>query len=189
MLRIDVPDAYQLDPYSYMAANYAPEMVAAGGAFARGTYTRSNLSLREFEAARVRTAQINGCLVCLSFRAARDVPAILASMGAEDAPSIVDGETAPDESFYAAIEDWRTSPVFSERERIAIEFAERFGTEPRSLAADEDFWARARAAFSSDEIVDLAHCTASWVGLGRIAHVLGLDQVCLTAPAETELAA
>lgn len=184
MLRIEVPEAHQLDPYSYMAANYSPEMVAAGGAFARGTYTRSKLSLREFEAARVRTAQINGCLVCLNFRAARDVPAMLASMGADGARSVVDGEAAPDEDFYAAIENWRSSTAFSQRERIAMEFAERFGTEPKLLAADEDFWSRARAVFSSDEIVDLAHCTASWVGLGRVAHVLGLDTVCMTAPAE-----
>ena len=25
----------------------------------------------------------------------------------------------------------------------------------------------------------LAHCTAAWVGLGRVAYVLGFDGVCL----------
>jgi alkylhydroperoxidase family enzyme len=189
MLRIDVPEAHQSDPYSYMAAHYAPAMIAAGGAFARGTYTQSILSLREFEAARVRTAQINGCLVCLNFRAARDVPSMLKSMGADGSRSVIDAGDPPDEAFYEAIGDWRTSPLFSERERIAIEFAERFGTEPKSLAADEGFWTRARAAFTNEEIVDLAHCTASWVGLGRVAHVLGLDTVCMNAPAEEEVAA
>ena len=92
---------------------------------------------------------------------------------------MTDNGPAPDEAFYEAIAEWRTSPVFSERERLAIEFAERFGTEPQALAGDEAFWARMNAAFSDAEIVDLAHCTAAWAGLGRVAHVLGFDTVCL----------
>ena len=61
----------------------------------------------------------------------------------------------------------------------AIEFAERFAQEPKSIAQDEDFWERAHALFSDEEIVDLAHSVAAWVGLGRVAHVLGFDSVCL----------
>lgn len=32
--------------------------------FSKAVYTKSKLSLPEFEAARARTAEINGCLVC-----------------------------------------------------------------------------------------------------------------------------
>jgi len=57
------------------------------------------------------------------------------------------------------------------------------------IAADEDFWARAHALFSDAEIVDLAHSVAAWVGLGRVAHVLGFDSVCLPFAQATEEAA
>ena len=62
----------------------------------------------------------------------------------------------PDEAFYAAVHEWRTSTVLSEREKLAIEYAEKVGLDPKALATDEDFWARYKAALSDDEIVDLA---------------------------------
>jgi hypothetical protein len=46
------------------------------------------------------------------------------------------------------------------------------------LASDEAFWAEVKAALSDDEIVDLTYCTACWIGLGRAAHILGLDTAC-----------
>ena len=78
---------------------------------------------------------------------------------------------------------WRTATIFSERERIAIEFADRMGQEPKSLAQDEAFWQRAHAHFSDKEIVDLTFSVASWIALGRMTHVLGLDTTCAIAPA------
>ena len=57
---------------------------------------------------------------------------------------VTDNGPAPDEAFYAAVDQWRTSPLFSDRERTAIEFAERFAEEPKAIADDEDFWQRAR---------------------------------------------
>ena len=32
--------------------------------------------------------------------------------------------------------------------------------------------------FSDAEITDLTYCIAGWMGMGRAAHVLGLDQNC-----------
>lgn len=178
MARIAIPDDEQANPYGYAARNHAVPIMAAGAAFSEAVYRESRLSLREFEGARMRTAQINGCMICRDFRAQRDVPKIYGEAG-EASPLVTANGPAPDEAFYGAVSDWRSSSLFSARERLAIEFAERFGTEPQELAADEDFWARMNAAFSDGEIVDLAHCTAAWVGLGRVAHVLGFDTVCL----------
>ena len=93
----------------------------------------------------------------------------------------------PDDAFYAAVHEWRTSTVLSEREKLAIEYAEKVGLDPTALATDEDFWAHYKAALSDDEIVDLAFCVAVWMGLGRVAHVLGLDAVC-ALPALREVA-
>ncbi|MFN3469862.1 MAG: carboxymuconolactone decarboxylase family protein [Novosphingobium sp.] len=179
MARITVPDDQSHDPFGYAARTHAVEIVGASGAFAAAVYRHSALPLREFEGARMRTAQINGCMVCKDLRAKRDVPQLYSVAGDPHQKLVTDNGPAPDEAFYEAIAEWRTSPLFSERERLAIEFAERFGTEPQALAADEDFWARMNAAFSDAEIVDLAHCTAAWAGLGRVAHVLGFDTVCL----------
>ncbi|WP_198045761.1 carboxymuconolactone decarboxylase family protein [Novosphingobium aquimarinum] len=189
MIRIDIPDEHGHDPYSYASANHAREIMAAASDFSKAVYTRSQLSLREFEGARSRTAQINGCIICQQFRAARDAPAMFSATGTRPDHLVSDNGPAPDEAFYEAVSDWRTSPVFSTRERLAIEFAERFAEEPKVLAADEDFWTRTKAEFSDGEIVDLAHSVASWVGLGRVAHVLGFDSVCLPfAQPETEAA-
>lgn len=188
MIRIDVPAAQSHDPYGFAGANHAREIMAAAGGFSKAVYTHSRLSLREFEGARSRTAAINGCLICQAFRAARDTPAMFAGNGVRPPHLVSDNGPAPDEAFYAAVSEWRTSPLFSDRERLAIEFAERFAEEPKALSADEDFWTRAHAAFDDGEIVDLAHSVASWVGLGRVAHVLGFDTVCLPFAAEAEAA-
>ncbi len=51
-------------------------------------YAKSTLGLREFEAARLRIAQINGCIVCMDWRTDRD------------------GEKVED-GFFEAVENWR----------------------------------------------------------------------------------
>jgi len=187
MIRITVPSAEGHDPFGYAARSHAREIMAAAGDFSKAVYRHSSLSLREFEGARSRTAEINGCIVCQQFRAARDAPAMFSASGVRPDRIISDNGPAPDEAFYAAVSDWRHSSLFSPRERMAIEFAERFAEEPKVLADDEDFWVRAHALFSDGELVDLAHSVAAWVGLGRVAHVLGFDSVCLPfAAAETE---
>ncbi|WP_298197709.1 carboxymuconolactone decarboxylase family protein [Novosphingobium sp.] len=161
---------------------HAPEIVSAGSSFAEAVYTHSCLSLREFEAARMRTAQLNGCMICQDFRAARDALALYSVPGETPTRSVTYNGPAPDEAFFAAIVDWTNSPLFSVRERLAIEFAERFALEPKVLSADEAFWARMNAHYSEAEVVDLAHCVAAWMGLGRVAHVLGWDRVCAAPP-------
>jgi hypothetical protein len=52
------------------------------------------------------------------------------------------------------------------------------GTEPKQLARDEKFWAEVKDVFTDAEITDLTYCIAGWMGMGRAAHVLGLDSNC-----------
>lgn len=181
-MRITVPAERGHEPYAFATEKLAPEIMTAGAAFSKAVYQHSKLSLREFEGARARTAEINGCIICQAFRAARDLGGMFSGTGTRG--TVVDNGPAPDEAFYAAITEWRTSDLYSPRESLAIEFAERFGIEPKSLAADEAFWARMRSKFSDAEIADLANSVAAWVGLGRVAHVLGFDEVCLPFTAE-----
>jgi alkylhydroperoxidase family enzyme len=149
----------------------APEIVAASGAYSYATYKYSKLPLRLFEAARIATAVINGCIVCKNWRAERDV----GFMGMEG--GVIERGPVPDEAFYQAVLANDFS-VLDARERVAVLYAQRMGEDPKGLASDEAFWAEVKAVLSEEEIVDLTYCTACWIGLGRTAHVLGLDTAC-----------
>ena len=52
---------------------YAKEISGAGNAFAYSIYEHSKLPLRVFEAARIATAMINGCMICMNWQSKRDV--------------------------------------------------------------------------------------------------------------------
>ncbi|MXO74752.1 hypothetical protein GRI40_05895 [Altererythrobacter aerius] len=52
------------------------------------------------------------------------------------------------------------------------------GRDPKGIAGDEEFWSEFKSAFADTEIVDLSYCIAGWMGLGRVAHVLGVDAAC-----------
>ena len=82
MPRIDVPA--DSDPLVHLWTTKATPLTAAAGALSDAVYKRSSLPLREFEAARVRIAQINDCQLCLDWRTARDVPERAA--GGQDVP-------------------------------------------------------------------------------------------------------
>lgn len=186
-MQLEIPDAHGTQPAGALV-HYAPELAAAMFSFGKAPYSYSRLSLREFEAARIRTAEINGCMICRGFRADRDLEAFLGSSDDAEGPALLSRGPAPDEALYANILEWRSATNYSERERIAIELAERLGLEPGQLAYDEAFWTRAKAQFSDAEIADLTISIGAWIAGGRVLHALGLDLVCSTAPPEVELA-
>jgi alkylhydroperoxidase family enzyme len=153
MARIDLPEGDELT--SWLGLSPLGEGLSV---FAEHVYTRSRLSRREFEAARYRVAESNRCVTCLNTRY---------EDGAAD---------GLDDDFYAGIAHWRDHPGYSDRERLAVEFAERFCERWTEDAAE--FWPRLRAAFSDGEIVDLALQVAELVGAGRILHMLDIAQTC-----------
>lgn len=177
MARVTIPEEGQADPAAFAWQAYGGRMAEAGFGFSLAVYKHSQLSLRESEAARVRTAQINGCRICKAWRGIRDTPEFLAAAG-QEGPSVVDNGPAPDEAFYEAIASWRGSPLFTPRERAALEFAERMAADPQQLAVDDGFWEGTMSAFSDAEVTDLTLSVAAWMAMGRATHVLGLDQVC-----------
>ena len=141
----------------------APGLSIPAAQFSAAVYEKSVLPLREFEAARIRIAQINECQLCLGWRSARDAPA-----RAAEADSI-------DEDFYNHVGD-ATWGGFSERELLAADFAERFARD--HLSMDDPFWIRMRASFTDTEIVDLGLCVGMWVSQGRLNQVLDVDGGC-----------
>ena len=181
MPNIDVPPQHAADPLGYALGHHAPEIGAAAGAFVRSVYQSLRLPLRVAEAARYRTAQINGCLVCQDFRAGDHLDAYLESVGGDPSRSVVArGGARPDEPFYAAISDWRDSPLFDGRERLAIDYTERLAEGPRELGYDSAFWEEMRAAYSDAEIAELTLAIGCWMAMGRFTHALGLDTVCMS---------
>ena len=177
-MRIDVPDDQSDNAFGYVMSHYALPLAKAATDFSQAAFINSKLSFREFEGARARVAQVNGCLTCQSFRPAADLSAYLASGGKAAENSIAGRGDAPQESFYRAVTEWSDSPVFSVRERLAIEYAEWIALDPHGIALDEEFWARMKPEFSDEELVDLSCCIAGWLGLGRLTHALGLDGAC-----------
>jgi len=150
---------------------HAKEISAAGNAFAYAIYEHSKLPLRVFEAARIATAQINGCQICMNWQTNRDIK----QMGIEGGVSL-NGEV-PDENFYSLLLQDDLSHL-NQQESLAVKYAKAMGSEPKQLAKDEALWGELKEQFSDQEITDLTYCIAGWMGMGRVAHVLGLDQDC-----------
>lgn len=166
-----------------------PKMAAATVALSQAVYQETRLSYREAEAARIRIAHINGCLLCKDFRLADDLPALLRRMNSGETANVSESRgEAPTAEFYEAVPEWRGSDLFSERERLAIEYAERIAEEPRDLPYDDGFWSRLHAGFADDEIVDLTYSITTWIATGRFVHVLGLDGACPTQPVLEQVA-
>jgi alkylhydroperoxidase family enzyme len=176
MPNITIPEEHAGNPIGFAIANLAPERTGAMYAFSTLVYKNSKLPLREFEAARARIALINGCQLCQQFRSIDDVPTYLEGLGEDPDIGVHRNGPAPEEEFYLGIADWRNSKAYSPRERLAIEFAERFSTEPDALGYDTDFWKALKADYSEEEIVDLTLACAAFVAAGRFVHVLGFDE-------------
>jgi alkylhydroperoxidase family enzyme len=155
-MNIDIPAGK--DAIGYVWGEMVPGIGTSAAAFSLSVYQHTTLGLREFEAARLRIAQINGCLFCLDWRTDRD------GVKVED-------------DFPDAVTNWRTTEAFDERTRLAAEYAERYALDHHNL--DEEFWTRMSEHYSQREIVELTMSLGAWLAFGRLNHVLGIDAVCV----------
>ena len=154
-MNIEIPDGK--DGISYVWGEMVPGIGVAASKFAMSVYSHTTLGLREFEAARLRIAQINGCLFCVDWRTDRDGVKV-------------------EEGFDDAVLAWRTTDALDDRARLAAEYAERYALDHHGL--DDEFWGRMTAHYSQVEIVELSMSIGSWLSFGRLNHVLGLDATC-----------
>lgn len=69
-MRIDIPEGQH--PIEYVWGDMVPGIGMAAANFSLSVYAHTTLGLREFEAARLRVAQINGCVFCLDWRTERE---------------------------------------------------------------------------------------------------------------------
>lgn len=160
-MNLDVPDGK--DPIQYAWGELVPGIGPAAAHLSLAVYEHTTLGLREFEAARLRVAQLNGCAFCLDWRTERD------------GRKVEDG-------FADAVTEWRTTDAFDDRTRLAAEYAERYVLDHHGL--DEEFWDRMTAHYTQREIVELSMCIGSWLAFGRLNRVLGLDTMCVIPAAE-----
>jgi alkylhydroperoxidase family enzyme len=109
-----------------------------------------------------QTARQNGCTFCEDLTLAE---AVRSRVGRER---------------FNALQEYRTSPVFTGRERAALAFAEE-ATRDRRLSAETA--AAVRAAFTENEIVELAWLNAAENYFNLQAAVLGIESDGLAAAA------
>ena len=83
----------------------------------------------------VRVSQLNGCRFCIDINSA----------------TLLDRGVAPNK--IEALDNWPQSPLFSDNERIALEYAEAVTL--RSDAIDEGLFERLKKNFDDDTIVEL----------------------------------
>ncbi len=77
------------------------------------------------------------------------------------------------ENMYAHVAEYRADQRYSEREKLAIEYAERFALD--HLSIDDTFFRQLREHYSDREIVDLTICIATFLGFGRLTQVFELS--------------
>lgn len=108
------------------------------------------------ELARLKIARLNGCIgACGMARYAQPEREGL------------------DEATIAQLDLPPAQQRFTPRERLAIEFAERFATD--HLGIDDDFMTRLRGEFSDPQLLELGMMIGQYVGFGRLLVVLGIQ--------------
>ena len=80
------------------------------------------------------------------------------------------------EDLYANVANWSGHEGFTPKERIALEFTEKFAVDHHAL--DAAFFDRMREHWSDDEIVEISICVGTWLSLGRVTRVLGAEVSC-----------
>jgi alkylhydroperoxidase family enzyme len=75
---------------------------------------------------------------------------------------------------YEHVAEYRERDGYTEREKLAIEYAERFVVD--HLALDDAFFTRLRSAFADDEVLDLTICISTFLAVGRVLQVLKVEQ-------------
>jgi AhpD family alkylhydroperoxidase len=99
---------------------------------------------------RVRASQINGCAFCID-------------MHWKDARA--SGES---ENRLYSLDAWRESPLYSERERAALELCESVTLITDGHVPDQ-VWERARAAFDEEELAQLVFAITTINAWNRLA--------------------
>jgi AhpD family alkylhydroperoxidase len=160
MARIALPAGDQPDVVKALMLRPA---LAKGVAAMNDAVFASTLDWRLHELVRMRIAIINGCQTCLTWRT----------------PEALDAGVT--EELLAGVADWRASDLYTDAERVALEFTELFCTD--SVGISDELMASLEQHFDSGQIVDLTLVIGKYLSQGRFMQVLGLDEACVVPSA------
>tara|TARA_Y100000589_G_C27019475_1_gene574294 strand:+ start:258 stop:560 length:303 start_codon:yes stop_codon:yes gene_type:complete len=77
------------------------------------------------------------------------------------------------EEKISAIDNYRDNTLFSDSEKAAIQYADVMAGDHKSASAE--LFDELRRHFSESEIVELGMRISTFLGYGRLIHVLGLE--------------
>ena len=83
-----------------------------------------------------------------------------------------------DEDLYHRVAEYQEIGAFSTAEKLAAESAERFVFDHEALIRDEDYWARMKAEFTDQQILELLTLIGFCLGIGRLLAVLDIANDC-----------
>jgi AhpD family alkylhydroperoxidase len=135
----------RIDFREYLTSDAAQAMLSLGKAV-----DASGLERPLLELVKTRTSQINGCAYCID-------------MHTKDARAF--GET---EQRLYALNAWRETPFFSERERAALEWAEAV-TRLAETHVPDDVYERVKAQFDESQFVALTFAVVATNAWNRLA--------------------
>lgn len=152
MARIDLPEGEGMDVAKTLAL--APHFVDVVVGYEKAI-AASPLDPRLHELVRYRVAQLNACTLCLNSRRSA---------------------SGVDDEVLLQVEEWRTSPVFTDLERLALSFTEQFCT--TSSEIPDELVTALQESLGAAGVADLALVVGKYLAMGRFMQVLGLDQAC-----------
>ena len=80
------------------------------------------------------------------------------------------------EELYAHVAEWATAPGYSDAERIALEFTEKFAVDHKHL--DDEFFRRMHDHYSDEEILEIALSVGTWLSMGRVVQIMDVESSC-----------
>jgi len=179
-MRIDLPAGEDPVIYTMMKMGSSRLLQSRHESWDAQFFNDSTITPREREVARMRMAHHMSCTHCTAFRGTRDAPELIAALGLSR--NGFSDEEIPEE-LYERVFEYATWPGYTERERLTIEFAERFMIDYQDMADDDAFWERLKANFSETEIADLCLLVGMWDSSCKMFHLLiGIEDACRVPP-------
>ena len=80
------------------------------------------------------------------------------------------------EEDYTHVAEWATWPGYSEADRIAIEYAEKFAIDHGAL--DDAWFDRARTHFGDQQLHGMALMIGTWIATGRLQTIFDVHLSC-----------
>jgi 4-carboxymuconolactone decarboxylase len=135
-------------------ASYAPALFAAFQGMGRAAGQLTGLDKRVRALAQLKAATMTHCEYCI------------------DVGSLISRQWGLSDEELLALPNYRTSPLFSERDKLVLEYAVGISRTPAEVS--DDLFAQLQQHFNEAQIVELTHIIAGENMAGRFNVALGI---------------